>query len=73
MELTVEAILPDDNRSGIVNFKFSGGPDKDLVIEMPYADATSIDDGVKQAAALLAQFAERLAEQARELAEPKLM
>jgi hypothetical protein len=69
MELTIDTILLGTDGSGLVTFRFNVGDPKEWVFEIPYSNTCSIDEGVKQAAALLAQFAKALAEEALALAE----
>jgi hypothetical protein len=69
MELTVDSILLGADHSGLVTFRFNVGEPKEWVLEIPYSSTASIDDGLKQAAALLAQMAKRLEEEALALAE----
>ena len=71
--LKVEAIHPDtdDVRSGIVVFTFEYAPNHTLELNIPYVDAASTDDGVKQAADELAKVADTLAHFARDLTKPE--
>ena len=69
MELTVDSILLGADGSGLVTFRFSIGEPKEWLLEIPYSNSASIDEGVKQAAAQLAQCAKALTEDALALAE----
>ena len=69
MELTVDLILLGADGSGLVTFRFSIGEPKEWLLEIPYSNSASIDEGVKQAAAQLAQCAKALTEDALALAE----
>ena len=69
MELTVDSVLLGADGAGLVAFKFNIGEPKEWLLEIPYSSSTSIDEGVKQAAALLAQCAKALTEEALALAE----
>ena len=64
MELTVDSILLGADGSGLVTFRFSIGEPKEWLLEIPYSNSVSIDEGVKQAAAQLAQCAKALTEDA---------
>ena len=69
MELTVDSILLGADGTGLVTFRFSIGEPKEWLLEIPYSNSASIDEGVKQAAAQLAQCAKALSEDALALAE----
>lgn len=69
MELTVDSILLGADGSGLVTFRFNIGEPKEWLLEIPYSKSASIDEGVKQAAAQLAQCAKALTEEALALAE----
>lgn len=70
MELTIDSILLGTNGSGLATFRFNAGDPKEWVLEIPFSHTGSIDEGVRQAATLLAQLAQALAEEALALAEP---
>jgi hypothetical protein len=55
MELTVDSILLEADGSGLVTFRFNVGEPKEWLLEIPYSNSASIDEGVKQAAAQLVQ------------------
>jgi hypothetical protein len=69
MELAVDSILLGTDGSGLVTFRFNIGEPKEWLLEIPYSNSASIDEGVKQAAAQLAQCAKALNEEALALAE----